>query len=424
MSEIIIYHSIMVAKVEEEYKKLVRKKLRVKRVTKRAQQNVWDTLNQTTKNKFGGWKPANAAPVTVALKPTNVCVLGKGAYGKACVRETPAGVKYVVKTSLIWNASEIIRERNTHIKLYYKLPQQLRKYFPRPVLVKNEPDSYAMTMFDGITLQKALSVDKSAEYKTKVIKQLRKAIFAMWSSGYIHGDVHSENIMVSRDQKNPTIQILDFGMMRKSPVKIPNKRYKMGSVGYKNLTNNWHDWFRVSWKKQLKDLNLNQANPNMIVFPKEMNNLTYFATQHSRWIFDDLNKYGNVATPNKAKSGVMAKARLNKYKALVRQRMGVKRVTKQAQIFLWSKLSNKNKEQFGTWKPEGVVKHRTTPPRPIAPTTYQQITRDFLKAGGRVITYENLLRFWMTHYTTAQKKALYKKVRDPEKGKKDYPLCK
>lgn len=50
----------------------------------------------------------------------------------------------------------------------------------------------------------------------------------------------------------------------------------------------------------------------------------------------------------------LADQRLKNYKQLVRNRTGVKRVTKQAQIALWNKLSNKNKEQFGTWKPEGV----------------------------------------------------------------------
>jgi hypothetical protein len=41
-----------------------------------------------------------------------------------------------------------------------------------------------------------------------------------------------------------------------------------------------------------------------------------------------------------------------KFKQMVKNRMGMKRVTKKAQKTLWAKLSNKNKEQFGTWKPQ------------------------------------------------------------------------
>lgn len=460
-------------KLEEEYKKLVRKRLAVKRVTGRMWHNTWDILGRNNRVKFANLKfptnkrkhkaspsyrtapptsPAkkvtphsslNTTPVKVALKKTNVCVLGQGAYGKACVRETLTGVKYVVKTSLDMNTNEIIRERNIHIKLYYGLPTQLRKYFPRPVMVKDEPESYAMTMFDGTTLWQALQSRKSHEYKRKVIRQLRKAIFALWTSGYIHGDMHSENIMVSRDQENPTIQILDFGMMRKSQFNVPNHRFKLNSVDYTNLSKNWERWFANSWAVQLNNLRLTAANPNMIVFPKKMRGLEYYARKHSGKIFNNLNASGKMLTPKKVRTDVVTKARIDKYKRLVRQRMGVKRVTKQAQAALWSKLSNKTKSQFGAWKPDGVVKHRTTPPKPTSnngfraikskpvkakaptpPTLDQQVARDFVKAGGRIVTDESLLRFWMTHYTTTQKKALYKKVRDPENAKKDYPICK
>ena len=425
-------------KPETKFKKLVREKLGVKRVTKQAQQKVWTTLTQKNKNMYGNWKPSGSlstpkGPITVTLKKTNKCVLGQGAYGKVCMRENVGGKKYAVKTSHN-SPRNVIRERDTHIKFYYGLPSSLRKYFPQPVLIKDEPDSYGMTMFDGITLYKAMKLPRSPEYKRKVIKQLRKAVFAMWTSGYIHGDIHTENIMVSKSNDNPQIQILDFGMMRKSVLNVPNRKFKLGDVNYKNLNDYWENWFKKSWNKQLINLRLNSGNPNMIVFPnsKSMNYLSYYADNHSGGIFNNLNSHGNrpLPTPKKApgpKPSALAKLRLEKYKALVRNRMNMKRVTRQAQIALWNKLSNTNKKQFGSWRPEGVVKHRTTPPKAKSPTPTlgQQIARDYLKVPGHLsITDEKLLRFWMTHYTTAQKKALYKKVRDPEKGKRDYPLCK
>ena len=141
-----------------------------------------------------------------------------------------------------------------------------------------------------------------------------------------------------------------------------------------------------------------------------------------------MNRHGNSVTPKAPKTpkAPIADDRLKRYKQMVRNRMGVKRVTKQAQVALWNKLTTQNKKQFGTWKPEGVVKHRTTP-KPKAstpPSMDQHIAREYANAGGRIMSNDNLLRFWMTHYTTAQKKALYKKVRDPVTAKKDYPLCK
>ena len=505
----------MVNKVEEEYKKLVRKKLRVKRVTKRAQQNVWEILNQKTRNKFGGWKPGNVpkkspvrkvtpapkkSPVrkvtpapwksptpkagtlefwlkelklakksleigqttdkngktvnyknhiktvenhlsrkfsyyvqapTIALKSTNVCVLGKGAYGKVCMRESSNGSKYAVKTSLYNNSvnkNNLLSEKSVHMDFYYKLPQALRKYFPKPVNVKGESFAYAMTMFDGMELSDALRSPKSTEYKRNVIKNLRKAIFALWTSGYIHGDIHTGNIMVSEDTRNPQIQILDFGMMRKSALNVPNKKFKTNTIGYKNLNDRWHKWFVNSWKVQLNKLGLNTANPNMIVFPRKMGNIGYYARGHVS-IFNNLNRYGNKSpSPPVPKSKGLAKERLEKYKQLVRKRMKVKRVTKKAQIDTWDILSKKNREQFGSWKPEGVIKHHTTPPKRKSPTPKKTIdsylSRALMDAGGRVISNETLLRFWMTHYTQAQKKAIYKLVSDPEKAQRDYPLCK
>lgn len=415
-------------KPETKFKQLVRKKLGVKRVTKEAQQKVWAMLNQKNKNMYGGWEPvatyySNAPMVT--LEPTNVCVLGEGAYGKVCVRKTPSGKKYAVKTPIETsgnNFQKLMSEKREHMRFYYRLPMALRKYFPKPVNIKGEPNSYAMTMFDGVTLHEALKGFRPAEYKRNVIKNLRKAVFAIWTSGYIHGDMHMGNIMVSRDAYNPQIQILDFGFMRKSNLNVPNNKFKInGNVGYKNLTDKWVKWFKNSWTKQLNNLGIKKGNPNMIVFPQRMGNLGYYAEAHSGGYFRNLNKDGNNSRPK------MTKERLEKYKELVRKRMGVKRVTKQAQIALWNKLSNTNKKQFGTWKPEGAVKHRTSPPKAKGPTPTldQQVARDFLKVSGHLsITDAKLLRFWMTHYTTAQKKALYKKVRDPEYAKNLYPLCK
>ena len=426
-------------KLEEEYKQFVRQKLGVKRVTKRMWHNAWSMASNKNKEKFAKLKfptqqkskapvprqptPTNGPP-TVVLKKTNVCVLGQGAFGRACVRETPGGKKYVVKTALHVNGIlDLLREKKIHMDFYYKLPQPLRRYFPKPVNVKDEPSTYAMTMFDGITLYNALTNShRNAEYKRKVVKELRKAIFALWSSRYIHGDIHTQNIMVSKDVDNPKIQILDFGMMRKSRLTPPSTNFKLNNVGYNNLTNDWLDWFKKSWKAQLKDLELSSANPNLIVFPKKLGTTKYYAKAHSMGLFKNLNRHGNSLTPK----APIADDRLKRYKQMVRNRMGVKRVTKQAQFALWKKLTTQNKKQFGTWKPEGVVEHRVTPkPKaPTPPSMDQQIARDYAKAGGRIMSSENLLRFWMTHYTTAQKKALYKKVRSPEKAKKDYPLCK
>ena len=413
-------------KPETKFKQFVRKKLGLTRVTKQAQQKVWTTLAQKNKNMYGGWKPVNVPnkalsvksvpPVpTITLQPTNVCVLGQGAYGKVCVRKTPSGKKYAVKTPISSNGNnfeDLMNEKDTHMKFYYKLPEPLKKYFPKPVNVKGEPNVYAMTMFDGVTLREALKGYRSTEYKRNILKNLRKAVFAMWTSGYIHGDIHMENILVSKDGH---IHILDFGMMRKSTLKVPNTKFKInGNVNYKNLTDEWKKWFRNSWNVQLKNLGLTAGNPNMIVFPHAMRKIKYYYTPNKNR-FKKLNKY---ETAPSARGRV--KKSLEMYKKLVRNRMGVKRVTREAQIALWNKLSNANKKQFGNWRPEGVVNRRTSPPK-AKPTMNQYMMKAFMNEPNRADT---LLRFWMTHYTQDQKRQIYNKVSDPEKAQRDFPLCK
>ena len=204
--------------------------------------------------------------------------------------------------------------------------------------------------------------------------------------------------------------------MRKSKFNIPNKNFKIeGNVGYKNLSDKWEKWFKDSWKKHLKNIGLRKANPNMIAFPQKMGRLGYYASFNKNK-FQNLNKNGN--TP--AHRG-LAKQRLEKYKQLVRNRMGVKRVTVQAQVSLWNKLSNKNKKQFGSWKPEGVVKHRTNPPKPKKPTIMEYLRTEMkLKTFSR----DSLLRYWVNQYTQEEKKAIYKKIRDYGYAKKYFPLCK
>lgn len=392
------------------FKKIVREKLGVNRVTLAMQNKVWASLSQKNKNKYGGWNPgAN----TVTLKPSNVCILGEGVYGKVCIRETLGGTKYAVKTPKnTKDLKNILRERATHMKFYYALPKQLRQYFPKPVFIKGESRSYAMTMFDGIELSEALEKPKSVEYKKNVLRSLRKAVFSLWTSGYIHGDLHMSNILVSRDKINPNIHIIDFGMMRKSSFNVPNKKFKIeGNVNYKNLNEKWINWFRKSWINQLKNLGFQKGNPNMIVFPRKLGNIGYYAMQHSGKKFLNLNK----PLPSVR---LQAKKPLEMYKNLVKKRTGVKRVTKQAQIDLWKKLSIKNKEQFGNWRPEGVKNSKVPTPKP---NMNQYIMNAFMNEPSRADT---LLRFWMTHYTQDQKRQIYNKVSDPEKAQRDFPLCK
>jgi len=68
-------------------------------------------------------------------------------------------------------------------------------------------------------------------------------------------------------------------------------------------------------------------------------------------------KLKNLLTP-KSKANVIISKNINemnmKYKELVRKRRGLKRVGKKAKIDMWSKLSSKDKKQFGNWKPKEV----------------------------------------------------------------------
>jgi hypothetical protein len=104
---------------------------------------------------------------------------------------------------------------------------------------------------------------------------------------------------------------------------------------------------------------------------------------------------------------------------------------KEHQIRVWKQMTNKNKEQFGSWRPQGVAPTPKVPTPQKAPTPKHKspapkptINRFLAKAvDGKNVSTPSLLRFWMTHYTTAQKKEIYTKVSNPVQAKKNFPLC-
>ena len=252
----------------------------------------------------------------VTLIPTNICVLGKGAYGRVCIQKTKTGKKYAVKEYITGNNNNTpntqrennalkshLLERKQHFKFYYNLPAYLKRFFPKPYKVKDaitkteRPGGYAMAIVPNAVELGSYITKASDKQKLKAIKQVRQAVMALWTSGYIHGDMHMGNILVN--SKTGNIKIIDFGFMKKSVNTPPSKKWRVKDVDYTKLNNKWNKWFKKEWPIHLDHLLLSESNPNMVVFPKYMGNLKFYAWQYVK-NFKNLNKIMNNSKPKPA----------------------------------------------------------------------------------------------------------------------------
>ena len=116
------------------------------------------------------------------------------------------------------NASDIpwgttLQNRAKHKSLFKKLSPTCQKYFVMPLNVRDycKRDTgqlHAMEYVDGQTLNRWLDGPVLPDQRAKIIKQLQSALFCMWKAGYIHGDLHLNNVLVT---KKNMIKIIDFG---------------------------------------------------------------------------------------------------------------------------------------------------------------------------------------------------------------------
>tara|TARA_B110000977_G_C11091322_1_gene497058 strand:- start:5934 stop:6578 length:645 start_codon:yes stop_codon:yes gene_type:complete len=182
----------------------------------------------------------------------NIKLIGKGAYGTIFLRNN-----VVIKI-----ATDAKEERTKHLDLWYSLPTSCRKYFVRPL--KLPPDCkvtskkyslHAMEFFKGTNMHDYVILNVglgNISLVEKALTELKKAILCMWKSGYIHNDLHMQNVLVSSAQK---IKIIDFGLSEKvSPLKNQTSEKEISK------------WFSKKYVKVLKKHGFRTMNPDLYAY--------------------------------------------------------------------------------------------------------------------------------------------------------------
>jgi len=175
-------------------------------------------------------------------------------------------------------------EFDIHAKMYLTMPRYLRRYFLRPYQIKGfklprgvrAPTTgvaYGMDFFRGQRLYQYLhNLNRRGKSKeiVRTIRKIRAAIRGMWAHGFIHRDLHMNNIMVN--PKTGTPKILDFGYAME--VQPYTREWKTrGTQMLRKLEPELLKWFR----KASKDF---EANPNTMYFPES--NLKVYAKEHQK----------------------------------------------------------------------------------------------------------------------------------------------
>ena len=366
----------------------------------------------------------------VTLIDKNINDIGIGAYGTVVLQKGVDGKVYAVKRSLYNNnqsMNELMREREIHIQFYNSLPPNMKKYFPRPVRAKYQgengpnPSIYAMeAVQNSSTLEYLMMTNKlNAAMKQKIIRDIRSAIMSIWKAGYIHGDMHLANILVN--PKTGQVTIIDFGFMRKTITSPPRTNWKVGNAA---ANQKWTSWFSREWKQMLNNMEFDIGNPNMMVFPQYMKNMDFFAEHHVKY-FKNLAKHNRPIRKTKT-------SHLDMLKQYIRNKNGVKRVTKKRIVNTWRAMNQTQRQQYGSFRPEGASPTPrpkfSTAPRVVTPAKQKGetvLTKMFKKEtkSTRADRVSKLL-FWMTKFSSEDKKGFLQYISDPDEFSKKYPLCK
>lgn len=235
----------------------------------------------------------------VEIKPSQVCILGKGGQGKVCLHEASKGRKrYAVKYSFEYGNNlyyhnyyynvarknlsartgkflKLGEEMEIHAYLWTKAPRYLKRFFIKPVQIKHvnkKETHYGMVALDNAETARVHFLKLIKENKIKkavqLLRKIRQAIYGMWSMGVIHRDLHLQNILIT---PKGTPKIIDFGLARY--YKPLSKEWKTG--GTTMLTNVNKKY--TNWLKRFTPFY--QGNPNVALFPSGLKRLGMYSTQ-------------------------------------------------------------------------------------------------------------------------------------------------
>uniref|UniRef100_A0A6C0F779 Protein kinase domain-containing protein n=1 Tax=viral metagenome TaxID=1070528 RepID=A0A6C0F779_9ZZZZ len=193
--------------------------------------------------------------------------IGQGVYG-TIYRFNNKNNIYIVKVNIKRKTKQLYNERKIHIELYKTLSKKCKSFIVKPVIIQkniidnfkmqnkqfrklNDNRFHVMKNIDGIELRTFLKLSPPIPVLKKVIKNIKKALLCMWTSGFIHADLHGRNILVLPNNK---IKLIDFGFTTKVDKLI-------------NLSNSEiKQWFISTWPNILKSFRLNLANPNIHIY--------------------------------------------------------------------------------------------------------------------------------------------------------------
>lgn len=189
--------------------------------------------------KYGAKKLGGGAYGTayiMQITPSSLAGLQEGLSfgGGKIITSMPAmGSKVVVKIARQNNQSDQdfykdnIRENIVHKRFSVDPCQQVPRA-SKPICVSKYVPTFYMSFIAGsprklesvtvMALAGNMSLDKFVRGKKIPVDffvDVERAICSMWLSGYLHGDLHRENIMV--DTATKKIQIIDFGFALKMP---------------------------------------------------------------------------------------------------------------------------------------------------------------------------------------------------------------
>lgn len=182
-------------------------------------------------------------------------LIGEGAYGTV-LRKTTATKDLAIKIGM-----DAYKERKKHFLLWRKLPPHCKKYFPEPLPIPrqvrrnfaNKP-IHAMEYIHGKTMFQFVhtQLEKgNIQAIRKSFQLLKRAIMCLWMNGFIHNDLHMENIIVYRN----SIKIIDFDFLKRV---TPLNTY----ATYSQVVN----WYSKHYENTLSECGLKKINPNLTAF--------------------------------------------------------------------------------------------------------------------------------------------------------------
>ena len=225
--------------------------------------------------------------------------LGCGVTGCTSICVGDDGNKYVVKFPVdAYYYDHLRREHKAHIDLWEKFSPEYKQHLMEPVKAtgfNKYPTDVLVAMHEEpgvIELKKVLSDSRvSAEKKKGLIKQLRFIIAGLWKKGYIHGDLHFGNVLVT---KNNVVKLIDFGNTLPTKTPLPVNSVNVN----KDLSPQTVKWFDGEWKRMLKEIHgFKKGNPNRVIFKPKLTKSRYFAEYHYNAVLPFI--YGKSTTPVK-----------------------------------------------------------------------------------------------------------------------------